>query len=201
MRPYTVKTMSYDSDKHQRHSIRLKDYDYSQAGAYFVTICTHKKEFLFGNVVNGEMRLNELGKVVQDEWHRSAKMRREIELDTFVVMPNHIHGIVTIVGAQGLAPLQHGHPPLQRRPRSLSTFVTGFKSAVTRRINDLRGTPYTPVWQRNYYEHVIRNEDDLDEIREYIVHNPLKWDLDSENPNSVGARCPRPYGSESRLCF
>jgi len=72
--------------------------------------------------------------------------------------------------------------------------VAGFKSAVTRRINDLRGTPYTPVWQHNYYEHVIRNEDDLHEIREYIVNNPLKWDLDSENPHTVGATCGSPLG-------
>jgi REP element-mobilizing transposase RayT len=79
--------------------------------------------------------------------------------------------------------------------------MAGFKSAVTRRINDLRGTPYMAVWQRNYYEHVIRNEDDLDEIREYMVNNPLKWDLDSENPNNSGRKALRPYGNESRLCF
>jgi REP element-mobilizing transposase RayT len=179
--------MPNNHDKHRRRSIRLKDYDYSQAGAYFVTICTHKKECVFGNIVDGKMVLNEYGKVVQEEWYRSAKIRCEVELDAFVVMPNHIHGIVTIVGAQGLAPLQHGHPPLQRRLRSLSTFITGFKSAATRRINNLRGSPYMAVWQRNYYEHVIRNEDDLSEIREYIVNNPLKWDLDSENPNNSGA--------------
>ena len=201
MRPYVVKTMTHNPDKHQRRSIRLKDYDYSQAGAYFITICTYNKVYLFGEVVNGETVLNEYSKVVQEEWYRSAEIRYEVELDAFVVMPNHIHGIATIVGAQGLAPLQHGHPPLQRRLRSLSTFITGFKSAVTRRINDLRGTPYSPIWQRNYYEHVIRNEDDLDEIREYMVNNPLKWDLDSENPNNSGRKALRPYGNESRLCF
>ena len=186
--------MSHDSNKHQRRSIRLKDYDYSQAGAYFVTMCTDKKECVFGDIVNGEMVLNEYGKVVEEEWYRSAAIRREIELDAFVVMPNHIHGIVVIVesnvGAQGLAPLQQtqrGCVSLGRKPRSLSTFIAGFKSAVSRRINDLRGTPYAPVWQRNYYEHVIRNENDLNEIREYIVNNPLKWDLDRENPQNVGA--------------
>jgi REP element-mobilizing transposase RayT len=151
--------MPYDPDKRRRRSIRLKDYDYSQAGAYFVTMCTYKKECGFGNVVNGEMMLNEFGKAVAEEWNRSAEIRHEVELDAFVVMPNHIHGIVVIVesyvGAQGLAPLQQtqrGCVSLQRKPRSLSTFIWGFKSAVTRRINDLRGTPYAPLWQRNYLE-------------------------------------------------
>ena len=200
MRPYTDKTMSYDSDKHQRRSIRLKDYDYSQAGAYFITICTHNKECIFGKVVNGEMVLNKCGKVVQEELDRSAKIRREIELDTFVVMPNHIHGIVVIVesnvGATGRSPL-----PKEPTPKSVGAMMAGFKSAVTRQINELRDTPYAPVWQRNYYEHVIRNEKDLNEIREYIVNNPLKWDLDNENPNNSGRKALRPYRSESRLCF
>jgi REP element-mobilizing transposase RayT len=89
--------MPHNNDKHRRRSIRLKDYDYSQAGACFITICTHNKECIFGNVVDGEMVLNKCGKVVQEELDRSAKIRREIELDTFVVMPNHIHGIVVIV--------------------------------------------------------------------------------------------------------
>jgi REP element-mobilizing transposase RayT len=146
------------------------------------------------------MVLNKCGKVVQEELDRSAKIRREIELDTFVVMPNHIHGIVVIVesnvGATGRSPLPKGPTP-----KSVGAMMAGFKSAVTRRINDLRGTPYSPAWQRNYYEHVIRNEDDSDEIREYIVNNPLKWDLDRENPNNSGRKALRPYGNESRLCF
>ncbi len=190
--PLHRQTMAHNEEKHRRRSIRLKDYDYSQAGAYFITICTYKKQCMLGNIINGEMVLNKYGKVVEEEWYRSATIRLEVELDAFVVMPNHIHGIVVIVestvGAQGLAPLQirHGCVPVQRKPRSLSTFIWGFKTAATRRINDLRGTPHVPIWQRNYYEHVIRNEDDLNEIREYIVNNPLKWDLDRDNPNNVG---------------
>jgi REP element-mobilizing transposase RayT len=190
--------MTYNPDVQHRCSIRLKDYDYAQAGAYFITICTYNKESIFGNVINGEMMSNEYGQVVEREWLKTTQIRTAMELDEFVIMPNHMHGIFVImespVGAHGCAPLhiqplqtQHGCVPIQRKPRSLSSFLAGFKSAVTRQINELRGTPYAPLWQRNYYEHVIRNEDDLSEIREYIVNNPLKWDLDSENPNNVGA--------------
>jgi len=131
------------------------------------------------------------------EWIKTADIRSNIELDVSVVMPNHFHGILTIVDhCRGTV---HRAPTLEQfgKPTSgsLPTIVRYFKSAVTRRINELRGTPYTPVWQRNYYEHVIRNETDLNEIREYIINNPLKWDLDSENPNIVGARCTVPLQS------
>lgn len=192
--------MTYNPDVQHRYSIRLKDYDYAQAGAYFITICTYNKESIFGNVINGEMMSNEYGQVVEREWLKTTQIRTDIELDEFVIMPNHMHGIFVIIeshegtGAHGCAPLhiqplqtQHVYVPTQRKPRSLSSFLAGFKSAVTKQINELRGTPYAPLWQRNYYEHVIRNEDDLSEIRKYIVNNPLKWDLDIENPNNVGA--------------
>jgi REP element-mobilizing transposase RayT len=181
--------MLKNSNRHHRHSVRLSDYDYSQAGAYFVTICTHNKESIFGDVVNGEMQLNEYGRLVEAEWIKTADIRDNIELDTFVIMPNHFHGILTIVVDYCGGTVQRA-PKLERfgKPTSgsLPTIVRYFKSAVTRRINELRGTPYVPIWQRNYYEHVIRNENDLDEIREYIVNNPAKWDLDSENPNNEG---------------
>jgi REP element-mobilizing transposase RayT len=176
--------------KHRR-SIRLKGYDYSQAGAYFVTICTHKRDFLFGEVVDGEMRANEFGCVVSKEWFGSADIRAEIKLypDEFVVMPNHIHGIVWIldhVGATGPRVGAHGRAPLQRPPRSLGAFVAGFKSAVTKRINMMRGTPGAAVWQRGYYEHIIRDDESLNRIREYILQNPLRWHLDLENPQRAG---------------
>ncbi len=177
--------MPYDPARHHRRSIRLKGYDYTQPGAYFITICTHDRACLFGEVVEGQMRLNDLGQVVKEEWFRSAEIRKEIRLfaDEFVVMPNHIHGIVWIVehgnvgivGAHGRAPPQH--LPLHRAPRSLGSFVAGFKSATTRRINEIRQTPRAPVWQRNYYEHIIRNEDALHRIRQYIAANPLRWHL------------------------
>ena len=176
----------------------MKDYDYSQAGAYFITICTYNKECLFGDVVDGEMVLNEYGKVVEREWLRTTEIRHNVELDEFIVMPNHMHGIVATVeshvGATCWSPKGEGTSPLPKGPASASigAIIAGFKSATTRRINELRGTPRKPVWQRNYYEHVIRNEDDLNEIREYVVNNALKWDLDSENPGNARATCRSP---------
>jgi len=178
--------MRYDAEKHHRRSIRLRGYDYAQAGAYFVTICTQNRECLFGEIVDGQVALNVPGEVVAEEWLRSARIRGEIELDAFVVMPNHLHGIVVIrdVGAHGRAPLPS---PPHRPPRSLGSFVAGFKSVSTKRINAIRGTPGVPVWQRNYREHVIRDDHDLGRVRRYIAENPLRWDEDPENPNAAGA--------------
>lgn len=177
--------MRCDPTKHDRRSIRLPGYDYRQAGAYFVTVVTHQRECLFGGIADGEMRVDGYGEVVRDEWLRSAQIRREIELDAFVVMPNHLHGIVVIrdVGAHGRAPL-----PLapHRPPRSLGSFVAGFKSAVTKRINTMRRTPGLPVWQRNYWERVIRDERELDRVRQYIAENPLRWESDPENVGAHG---------------
>lgn len=177
-------TYGQPAGRPNRRSIRLKGYDYAQAGAYFVTICAHDRECLFGKVVDGTMRLNELGEIVRNAWLQSAEIRHEIVLhaDEMVVMPNHIHGIVWIVddpvGATGSVPLPSNGPT----PRSLASFVAGFKSAATKRINERRGTPGAPVWQRNYYEHIIRSDALLARIREYIVNNPLQWALDRENP-------------------
>lgn len=199
--------MKYDPARQRRRSIRLKGYDYSKAGAYFVTIVTHNRACLFGEVVNEEMRLNELGEIVRNEWFRSAEIRREIQLnpDEFVVMPNHIHGIVWIadddmvgatgrmvdvVGATGRSPLP---------PRSLASFIAGFKSGVTKCINQHRRTPGAPVWQRNYYEHIIRNEASLVRSREYIVNNPMQWALDRENPANVGAGLVPAQDAESTV--
>ena len=170
----------YDPDEHLRRSIRLHGYDYSQAGAYFVTICTASREILFGEIVNHQMVLNEAGRIIEDEWLKSSRIRAEIELDAWVVMPNHFHGIVTItdVGGGGDRPVA----PTGPRPRSVGAMVAGFKSAAGRRINAIRGTPGASVWQRNYYEHVIRYEAVLDVIRRYIAENPARWAEDPENP-------------------
>jgi putative transposase len=164
-----------------RRSLRLKDYNYANPGAYFVTICTKDRIPLLGDIIEGDMRLTDYGRIVDQEWKISAKIRREITLDTFVLMPNHIHGIILInesdVGATGGSPVRSGP-----RQYSLASFLGGFKSATTKHINNLRQSPGTPVWQRNYYEHVIRNEQSLHRIREYIANNPARWDFDRENP-------------------
>ncbi len=174
--------MPYDRFRHHRRSIRLKGHDYAQPGAYFVTIVTCKRECLFGEVANGDIQLNRFGAIAFEEWERSRRIREELELDEFTVMPNHVHGILvirssvqTVVGAQGLA-------PLRRPPRSLGTFVCGFKSAVTKRINAVRGTPGMCVWQRNYHDEIVHNDQDLYAARSYIRYNPRRWAYDRENP-------------------
>jgi len=136
------------------------------------------------------MQLNEYGEIVHQEWLHAAILRPNVELDAFVVMPNHVHGIVVLHDV-GRGTLQRA-PTLERfgKPtsNSIPTIVRLFKSVATRRINTTRQTPSAMVWQRNYYEHVIRNEDDLGKITEYIVDNPLKWELDEENPENVKQR-------------
>ena len=181
-------TARFDPRIHHRRSIRLKGYDYSQAGAYFVTICAWQRECLFGEVVEGEVRLSALGMIVREEWMRSGEIRKELRLykDEFVIMPNHVHGIVWIIGADGnrpegggasLAPVQ-----LRREAHSLSSFVAGFKATVTSRAR--RELNISGIWQRNYYEHVIRDEVDLRRIEDYIQNNPLRWGQDQLHPQA-----------------
>jgi REP element-mobilizing transposase RayT len=189
--------MKFDPHKHHRRSTRLQGYDYTQHGAYFVTLCTHGRECLFGEIVNQTLVLNQYGEVVRDEWQRTAVIRPEVDLDVFVVMPNHLHFIVVIttdtppVGAHGgLHP--HGGTPLPtpashantlyRAPRSLGSLIAGFKSASTKRINILRATPGAPVWQRGYYDQIVQGEPHLNQVRQYILSNPANWSHDSENP-------------------
>ncbi len=170
--------------KHHRRSIRLKDYDYTQPGAYFVTICTHRWVTMFGDIINGKIRLTTMGLVVEEEWQRTARMRPYVKLDEFVIMPNHVHGIVMIMDGRDV--LQYVPTDAQGKFRSpsfgLGAIIRGFKSAATRRINRLRGAFGQPVWQRNYFEHIIRDDDALNRIREYIHHNPQSWQLDKYNP-------------------
>ena len=181
--------MKYDHDKHHRRSMRLRGYDYSQAGAYFVTICTWKKECLFGEVEKGQVILNEAGNMVKIWWSEIQNKYKNAELDGYIIMPNHFHGIVFIetdfVGAIHELPLLHGESrheyQKQRRKMLLPKFVGWFKMNSAKQINQIRGTPGIPVWQRNYYEHIIRKEDDLEKIRKYIADNPLKWDMDENN--------------------
>jgi len=190
--------MRYDPEKHHRRSVRLKGYDYTQPGAYFITICTHNRQCLFGKVEDGKMRLNMFGEIVWAEWFRTAQIRPYVQLNEseFVVMPNHVHGIIWIVNspthdADTVGARRRRAPTMVEQfgkpvPGSLPTLVRAFKSAVTRRINQMRNTPGVPVWQRNYYEHIIRTERALNVIRRYIVENPLRWHLDRYNANATG---------------
>jgi putative transposase len=179
--------------KNHRRSIRLKGYDYTQAGAYFVTICTKDRACLFGDVADGVMRLNQMGHIVRQCWLAIPNHVPHVLLDEFVVMPNHVHGIIVImpthdVGATYASPLQNDDTPTRPRgpqPRSVASIVGSFKSAAAKRINEQRGTPGAPIWQRNYYEHIIRDDESLNLIRNYIADNPLRWQIDAENPNTI----------------
>jgi putative transposase len=185
--------MPFDADKHLRRSIRLQGYDYSQNGAYYVTICTHGRECLFGEIVDGTMRLNEWGSIAQAEWLQTPIIRPYVDLDEFVVMPNHFHGIIVL--DEGLKPNKgrawQRHAPTPPRQAafgkpvagSLSSIVGAFKAVVTRRINVLRDTPSGPLWQRNFYDEIIRNEKMLNNIREYVQFNPARWSEDNDNPS------------------
>ena len=181
----------------RRRTIRLPHYDYSSPGAYFVTICAHDGRFVFGEP--------EVCSLVEEVWNQIPRHFPNAATDEFVVMPNHVHGIVWVleghgvadqpsrvrpreVGAQHAAPLRYGARRTSRRavqPGSLGAIVRSFKAAAARRINLARGTPGLPVWQRNYYERVVRNEGELRRIREYIQLNPVKWQFDRENARRV----------------
>jgi REP element-mobilizing transposase RayT len=191
--------MPYDSVAHHRRSTRLRTEDYT-AGAFFVTIFTHERTCIFGEIDGSVMQLSDHGRIAADEWLRSGEMRPGLLLDAFIVMPNHLHGIVILDPAHDAGGLgersgyadgqqDRSHQKAEistpkRAERSLGSFVAGYKSAVTASIDAARATPGAPVWQRGYYEHVIRNDGDLDRIREYIANNPARWQLDRENPQN-----------------
>lgn len=174
------RAVPYDPERHDRRSIRLPAYDYRRAGGYFVTTCTQGRACLFGEVIGGQMRLNDRGRIADEEWRRTAEVRENVRLDAFVIMPNHMHGIIVIVDndrrdtARRVPTREFGDPV----SGSLPTIIGAYKSAVTKRINHLRGISGETVWQRNYYDHVIRNRDDLYRIRRYIQENPARWRRD-----------------------
>jgi putative transposase len=179
--------MKYDPERHHRRSIRLSGWDYTSAGAYFVTICTHERSRLFGKVVDGQMQMNEYGQIVWACWKEIPLHFPHVELDAFVVMPNHVHGIIILapVGARHKVGAPHAVPPPFGKPvpGSIPTILRSFKSAVTKRINALREVPGAPVWQSNYYEHIIRYEREWGHIREYILNNPARWETNENNPD------------------
>jgi len=217
------KKMTLFKDKYRVESIRLPGYDYSQPGAYFITIVTHNRQCSFGNIIDDEMMLNEFGVLVQNEWLKTGIIRPNINIDAFVVMPNHLHGIIIITDND------NGHSRDSRDSRdsrrdtlqrvstitdtitdtdtdtitdtemgtetdtgtieqfgkptknSIPTIVRSFKSTTTKQINQMRQTPMQPLWQRNYFEHVIRDDNELTRIHQYIINNSKRWEEDNLN--------------------
>ena len=182
--------MNFDPQKHHRRSIRLKDYDYSQAGAYYVTINVQNRECLFGEIVDYEMILNDAGKMIEAQWLALLERFPNIELDVYQVMPNHFHGVIVIVEHEFGAYTGPGAgiKPAPTHKPTLGDIVGAFKSITTHEYIQGVDTKnwqqfYKRLWQRNYYEHVVRGEADLNRIRDYIQSNPANWDEDEENPN------------------
>jgi REP element-mobilizing transposase RayT len=172
----------FNPDKHHRRSIRLQEYDYSQDGAYFVTICTSDRACIFGEVIDGTMYLNDAGRIVRAAWDETPDHHPWALLDAFVLMPNHVHGIIVLDGDS----LRAGHRPAPTVKRSsLPDIIRAFKSFSAHKVNAARHTPGVPMWQRGYYEHIIRNEQTLNAMRQYIAHNPANWPADTENLHPI----------------
>lgn len=173
----------------RRRSIRLPGWDYRSPGAYFITACTHDWEPLFGVVVEGEVRLNEYGWIVQVEWLRTPRVRQHAAVDSFVIMPNHFHGILVLAEDRQEASDSAGRfgKPLAG---SLGAIVGQFKAAVAKQINHIRGAPPLQVWQRNYFERIIRTEDEFNLTRHYIDGNPAHWPEDPNNRPPAPQRFP-----------
>jgi len=182
----------FDPNKHHRRSVRLRNFDYRSAGAYFVTVCVARRRQAFGYFNDGGMRLHPYGKIAIDEWLNTESRRPEIALDEFVVMPNHFHAIVWIIDEEGAKFLEPDSlvtgfsgeaslAPTGLVPKSLGAIVGGWKSAVTRRMNEHRaerGYPPVEPWQRSFHDRVIRDERELLAKRQYIIDNPLNWESD-----------------------
>jgi len=202
--------MPYDPERHQRRSVRWRGHDDAAGGTYFVTVCAFDRACLFGAVRDDAMVVDACGLVVEREWVRSGEVRTGVDIDIFAVMPNHLHGLVTIrVADEPPVPAHRCVPGLDdtdvrvkndalrgrdgahsgvplRRPRSLSSLVGQFKATTTRAINEARGTPGAKVWQRGFHERVVRDERAFANIAAYIATNPERWAMDTENPDGAG---------------
>jgi REP element-mobilizing transposase RayT len=212
--------MAYDPLFHHRKSIRLKGFDYTHPGAYYITIDAFRLTCIFGEIVDGVMHLNEWGEIATTFWREIPNVYIDVEIDDFIVMPNHLHGIIIIhepadklahphTGATDVratqwvapanpitavapanpittvAPSNLPNPTNVHKsitPHSIGSIIGQFKSAATKQINRVRQTPAAPVWQRNYWEHIIRNDADLSRIRRYIRYNPMRWWIDHRGP-------------------
>ena len=193
-------------NKYRIKSNRLQGWDYSNSGYYFITIVTANRRYVFGEIIDNEMRLSDFGKIAQNELLKSFAIRNELALDNFIIMPNHLHAIVVLektkntnnsaltVETHGRASLQYASKPdFIRKPKSISSFIAGYKSATLNKIDDfidennLKINKYNrpnPLWQSNYYDHIIRNEKSYNNIFNYIKTNPNEWGKDSLNPEN-----------------
>ncbi len=208
--------MRYDPDRHHRHSIRMDDYDYSKDGVYFVTICIHNRERLLCEICDGMTALSEIGRAVEDAWNAIAKRFPFVVLDDYVLMPNHLHGILVFVeadkpdktdvasgemkevaanakvnlakakeGAASSAPTGFVDLTGEATPKvALGGVLRAFKSLSAIAANRLLDRAEQPFWQRNYHERIVRDEQEMDQVRTYIYHNPLQWSTDTENPKA-----------------
>lgn len=189
--------MSYDPNDHHRRSIRLPGHDYAVVGAYVVTLCTQHRVCHLGAIINDKMCLSDIGRIIEAEWLRGEVVRRTIELVAFVVMPNHLHGIIILTGAtepratepRATEPVA----PTGPRPGSIGAIIEQFKSVTTKRARTLSEDVTGSLWQRNYYERIIRNAAELERVRYYIERNPINWARDIENPS-----IPRPANHRPR---
>lgn len=196
--------MPDDDSRHFKGTVRLPFLHYNESGAYAITLVASNRECLFGIIESERIVANEFSLIVLREWMKSPTVRPGLTVDVFCLMPTHLHGIVWLPDgntAASHAQMGHGQIPrgsvgedahscaaLPRGSRvrgkhSISSLVAGFKATTTKRINEVRGTPGQAVWQPKFYDHVIRNEEDLFHQRQYILDNPLQWELDKENPN------------------
>jgi REP element-mobilizing transposase RayT len=174
--------------KTRRNTNRIPQHDYSTPGQYFVTICVGNRQQIFGEIENDKIILNDAGKIVDFWWREIVNHFTGIELDQHIIMPNHIHGIINIVGAGSPRPDNNNDTIIGRgnRAPTIGHIIAFFKYQTTKFINESKNTPGNKIWQRNFYDHVIRNDKSLDKIREYIINNPAAWDSDIENPNRIG---------------
>jgi REP element-mobilizing transposase RayT len=196
-------------NKYHIESTRLPGYDYSQPGAYFVTMVTKDRKCVFGRIVNGIMRLNEIGAIIKYEWMKTGLIRRNIIIDEFIVMPNHFHGIIVITDSvkttrRVVSTEKTTDSPIvsteqmtnseivlkektDKRPNgpksgSIGAIIGQFKSKSTKRIIEISNDPGITIWQPRFYDHIIRNEESLNRIRQYIIDNPMRWEIVDENP-------------------
>ncbi len=187
------------SDLPERRSVRLQTYDYASAGAYFVTICVRQGRCVLGRIVDEKMHTSLHGQIARDCWQKIPSHFPTVELDSLVIMPNHVHGILMLRGNASASNQAEtfGRP----KRRSLSTVIRSYKAVVSKRTNELCGSTGT-AWQAGFYEHIIRNDKELEATRRYIEFNPLKWALDRENLSATEGDSTEPWETvvqETRL--